>query len=49
MLPWQGSFALLYKASDKELVLDIPKQGIQWRKPADFIEAWGEEGEALLL
>jgi CRP-like cAMP-binding protein len=49
MLPWQGSFALLYKASDKELVLAIPEQGIQRRKPADFIEAWGEEGEVLLL
>ena len=49
MLPWQGSFALLYKASEKELVLAIPEQGIQRRKPADFIEAWGEEGEVLLL
>lgn len=49
MLQWQGSFALLYKASEKELVLAIPEQGIQRRKPADFIEAWGEEGEVLLL
>jgi len=49
MLPWQGSFALLYKASEKELVLAVPEQGIQRRKPADFIEAWGEEGEVLLL
>ncbi|MBW4418618.1 MAG: peptidase domain-containing ABC transporter [Myxacorys californica WJT36-NPBG1] len=49
MLQWQGGFALLYKASEKELVLAIPEQGIQRRKPADFIEAWGEEGEVLLL
>jgi ATP-binding cassette, subfamily B, bacterial HlyB/CyaB len=49
LLQWQGSFALLYKASEKELVLAIPEQGIQRKKPADFAEAWGEEGEVLLL
>lgn len=49
MLPWQDSFALLYKASDKELVIAIPEQGIQRWKPAAFASAWGEEGEVLLL
>jgi ATP-binding cassette subfamily B protein len=49
LLPWQDSFAILYKASEKELVLAIPEQGIQRKKPHAFIEAWGNEGEVLLL
>ncbi len=49
MLKWQDSFALLYKASVKELILAIPESGIRRLKPADFIEAWGAEGQVLLL
>jgi len=49
MLKWQDSFAVLYKASEKELVLAIPEIGIQRLKPADFIESWGQEGQVLLL
>lgn len=49
MLPWEDSFALLYKASEKELVLAIPGQGIRRWKPAALMNAWGEEGEVLLL
>jgi ATP-binding cassette subfamily B protein len=49
MLPWQDSFAILYKASERELVLAIPEQGIQRKKPSAFVEAWGDEGEVLLL
>ena len=49
MLRWQDSFALLYKASEKELVLAIPESGIRRMKPADFVETWGAEGQVLLL
>jgi ATP-binding cassette subfamily B protein len=49
MLQWQDSFALLYKASEKELVLAVPEIGIRRLKPADFVEAWGQEGQILLL
>ena len=49
MLQWQDGFALLYKSSEKELVVALPEQGIQRWKPAAFINAWGEEGEVLLL
>lgn len=49
MLQWQDSFAILYKATDTELVLAIPEQGIQRKKTALFAELWGEEGEVLLL
>lgn len=49
LLRWQDSFALLYKASEKELVLAIPEIGIRKIRPADFIETWGEQGQVLLL
>ena len=49
MVGWQDSFAIIYKATEKEIIIAIPEQGIQRRKPIDFVEAWGEEGEVLLL
>ncbi|WP_414573218.1 peptidase domain-containing ABC transporter [Nostoc sp. CCY 9925] len=49
LIPWQDSYAILYKATEKELVLGIPEQGIVRKKPADFVETWGEEGQVLLL
>lgn len=49
MLKWQDSFALLYKASSKELILAVPSSGIRRIKPADFVETWGAEGQVLLL
>ncbi|UKP00616.1 peptidase domain-containing ABC transporter [Nostoc sp. UHCC 0870] len=49
MLQWQNRFAILYKATDSELVLGVPGKGIQRHKPKAFIETWGEQGEILLL
>ncbi|MGL5923922.1 type I secretion system permease/ATPase, partial [Chroococcidiopsis sp.] len=49
LLSWHDTFALLYSASDKELILAIPETGIRRMKPAAFIEAWGESGQVLLL
>jgi ATP-binding cassette subfamily B protein len=49
LIEWQDSFALLYKTSEKELVLAVPEAGIRHMKPAAFIEAWGESGQVLLL
>ncbi|MBD2085338.1 peptidase domain-containing ABC transporter [Trichocoleus sp. ST-U3] len=49
MISWQDSFAILYKISDRELVLAVPEVGILRKKPAQFMEAWGPEGEVLLL
>jgi HlyB family type I secretion system ABC transporter len=49
LLPWQDSFAILYHATEKELVLAIPEQGIVRKKPAAFIDIWGEDGQVLLL
>ncbi|MBW4555069.1 MAG: peptidase domain-containing ABC transporter, partial [Trichormus sp. ATA11-4-KO1] len=49
LLPWLEGFAILYLASEKELVLAIPEQGIVHKKPVDFVETWGESGQVLLL
>lgn len=49
LLPWQDSFVILYHATEKELVLAIPEQGIVRKKPAAFIDVWGEDGQVLLI
>ena len=38
-----------YSISEKELVIAVPELGIVRRKPADFVETWGQQGEVLLL
>ncbi|WP_432808385.1 peptidase domain-containing ABC transporter [Pantanalinema sp. GBBB05] len=49
LISWQDTFAVLYQASAQEIVLAIPEIGLVRKKPANFVEAWGEEGEVLLL
>ncbi|AFY73835.1 type I secretion system ABC transporter, HlyB family [Synechococcus sp. PCC 7502] len=49
MLAWQDTFAVLYKASDRELVLGIPEQGIVTKKMAQFADIWGDSGQVLLI
>ncbi len=49
LLNWQDTFAVLYKASDRELVLGIPEQGIVTKKTAQFADLWGESGQILLV
>ncbi|QYO62924.1 peptidase domain-containing ABC transporter [Leptolyngbya sp. 7M] len=49
LVQWQDSLALLYSISERELVIAVPELGIVRRKPADFVETWGERGEVLLL
>ncbi|MBI4781988.1 MAG: peptidase domain-containing ABC transporter [Oscillatoriophycideae cyanobacterium NC_groundwater_1537_Pr4_S-0.65um_50_18] len=49
IVQWQNSFALLYEISEREMVIAVPELGLVRRKPADFIETWGEQGEVLLL
>ncbi len=49
LLTWQDSFAILYHATEKELVLAIPEQGIVRKKPEVFIDVWGEDGQVLLI
>lgn len=49
MIAWQDSFAVLYKISENELVFAVPEIGLLRKKPADFMETWGDVGEVLLL
>jgi HlyB family type I secretion system ABC transporter len=49
LIPWLDSFAILYHATEKELVLAIPEQGIVRKKPEAFIDVWGEDGQVLLI
>ena len=49
MLQWQNHFAILYKATENELVLGVPGKGIERCKTKTFIQTWAEEGEILLL
>jgi HlyB family type I secretion system ABC transporter len=49
LLQWQDTFALIYEINERELVAAIPDMGIIRRKPADFAESWGEQGQVLLL
>ncbi|NEP02438.1 MAG: type I secretion system permease/ATPase [Symploca sp. SIO2E9] len=49
MLSWHEGFAIVYEASERELVLAVPETGIVRIKPASFQDNWGEEGQVLLL
>lgn len=49
LVRWQDGLAILYEISPKQLVIAVPEIGILKRKPEDFLETWGNEGEVLLL
>jgi ATP-binding cassette subfamily B protein len=49
LLKWQDGLVVLYEANDRELVIADPQSGIRRRRPADFLETWGQQGEVLLL
>ncbi|RUT07762.1 hypothetical protein DSM106972_020220 [Dulcicalothrix desertica PCC 7102] len=49
LIPYLDTYAIIYNSSEKEVTLAIPEQGIVRKKTKDFVEAWGEEGQVLLL
>lgn len=49
LVSWQGSFAILYHISERELVMAVPERGLTRKRPADFAEAWGPQGQVLLI
>lgn len=49
LISYQDSFAILYNATEKELILASPEKGILRVLPADFARNWGEGGQVLLL
>jgi ATP-binding cassette subfamily B protein len=49
MIAWEGSFALLYKMSEKEIVMAVPEQGVMHKSPDEITDTWEETGQILLL
>ncbi len=49
MVQWQDSFAVVYEARDRQIILAVPEEGILFLTPAEFQELWGESGQVLLL
>ncbi|ACB51543.1 toxin secretion ABC transporter ATP-binding protein [Crocosphaera subtropica ATCC 51142] len=49
LIPWQESFAVLFESSGKGVVLGIPERGIKSYQLPQFLDLWGEMGQALLL
>lgn len=49
LISWQDSPAVIYEASQRELVLGVPELGILRRKPEAFAETWEPVGQVLLL
>ena len=49
MISWGNGVALVYRCNREGVVLGIPAAENQLLSEAEFIEQWGEEGEALTL
>ncbi len=56
LIRWQNSLAVVYEASDRNMVIAVPEMGMIRRKPKEFLQTWGEsedgqipKGEVLLL
>ncbi len=49
LVKWQDGFAILYEISGQKIVLADPERGILKQTLMQFCEAWGEEGQILLL
>ncbi|MEM8778490.1 MAG: peptidase domain-containing ABC transporter [Cyanobacteria bacterium P01_G01_bin.49] len=49
LIPWHESFAVVFEASSKKMVLGIPERGVKSYKLSQFLDLWGQGGQALLL
>lgn len=49
LIRWHESFAVLYDTSEKGVVLGDPEVGVIRRSFESFEEAWGADGEVLLM
>lgn len=45
LIRWQDSLAVVYEVSDRNMVIAVPETGIIRRKPQEFLETWGVQGE----
>ena len=49
LIEWQGGIAVLCEATPQQITFAVPEQGLRRKKPANFLEDWGESGQVLLL
>lgn len=49
LVRWQDSLAVIYEVTSQQMVIGVPELGILRRKPEDFVETWGSDGQVLLL
>ncbi|MGG6294012.1 peptidase domain-containing ABC transporter [Leptolyngbya sp. AN02str] len=49
LVKWQNKLAVVYRASEKEMVMAVPDEGIVTLTAEQFANSWGEQGEVLLL
>ena len=49
LVRWQDSLAVIYEVTPQQMVIAVPEIGVLRRKPEDFIETWGNDGQVLLL
>jgi CRP-like cAMP-binding protein len=45
MIRWQDSLAVVYEISEREIIFAVPELGILRRRPDDFFDTWGDEGQ----
>jgi len=49
LIQWQDSMAVVYEVHERQIVVGDPKLGIVRRKPQEFLQTWGEEGQGEVL
>ncbi|OUL33244.1 peptidase domain-containing ABC transporter [Nostoc sp. 106C] len=49
LIYWQENLALLYKITEREVVVAAPETGVTQYSPAEFVQIWGESGQVLTV
>jgi ATP-binding cassette, subfamily B, bacterial HlyB/CyaB len=49
LIYWQENLALLYKITERELVVAAPETGVCQYSPAEFAQIWGQSGQVLMV
>ncbi|BAY07098.1 peptidase domain-containing ABC transporter [Calothrix sp. NIES-2098] len=49
LIYWRDNLALLYKITERELVVAAPETGVCQYSPAEFAQIWGESGQVLTV
>jgi ATP-binding cassette subfamily B protein len=49
LIYWQENLALLYKITEREVVVAAPETGICQYSPTEFAQIWGQSGQVLMV